>query len=64
MLLAVRRSWTDHYVAHHGSRVDAVSSAEKGDHRRPEAPTHERIDLRESLALKLPDDLPPALLRL
>jgi hypothetical protein len=64
MFLAVWRAWADHYVAHHVSGVDAVSSAEKSDHRRPEAPTHEGIDLRQALALKLADDPSPALLGL
>jgi len=61
MFLALWRCWANHYVARHCSRVDAISSAEKGDHRWPEAPTHEGIDLRQALALKLADDPSPTL---
>jgi hypothetical protein len=52
MFLAVWRSRADHYVARHGSGVDAVSSAEEGNYRWPEAPTHEGIDLGETLTFK------------
>jgi hypothetical protein len=64
MFLAVRRSWADHYVAHHGSRVDAASSAEEGDHRRSKATSHKGIDLRQPITLKLADDSSPAFLGL
>jgi hypothetical protein len=44
--------------------ADTMSSVEEGGNGRPKPSTHQGIDLRQALALKLTSDFSPTLLRL